>query len=244
MEPLSISEEKNSDESLSNNKATQLTNQIIDGYIHQVQSSFSTDNAYYNIPNEIAHLISLFIDNYFSTNAKHTWEITDPALITKILTAAVGDKFTSAPFTMLNCKWQFEIHPNGNKPELQGFFVIHVRLLSLPSDDIECITIWRMLRVLENSACSGWMETVGIDQSVWWTRKCPLKELIDLNTNTISIQVEVFIQKLKMKKALSESQRFINKEFPYPKTGSIEWTLTGRRTRPKHSRNQLIINHC
>ena len=58
---------------------------------------------------------------------------------------------------MSRLKWQIEVYPNGDKPELKGYFVIYLRLLSL-SSYINYILISRIFHVLENKASDSYVE--------------------------------------------------------------------------------------
>ena len=169
---------------------------ILNGFIHNIQVLLSIkDNPLHTIPQSVIDLIYLFIGDLFSNEGSYTWKISDSLTVDKMLHAKNGEKFTSDPFIISRVKYQLEIYPNGNDPELSGYFVIYLRILSLPNY-VENITIARIFRVLENKAGAGFVEDVSMDEPDYWTKKCPLSELIAINPTTITVQVDIMINKI------------------------------------------------
>eukprot|EP01084_Bolivina_argentea_P281095 480883_1 len=120
---------------------------ILSGYTHQIQSLLPYEtNAYYNIPSCITNIILLYLENYFINEGLYIWKISNPQMVNKMLTANNCSKFESETFTMAKLQWKLAIFPNGNNKELEKYFIIHLRLLSLPSI-IESITFGRTFRV-------------------------------------------------------------------------------------------------
>ena len=122
----------------------EATKSIVNAFIHEIQQVFPYEiNIYYNIPTDINLLTLSFIQNYFKNDGVHRWKINDPEQVNKMLNCHCGQRFISDTFEMARLKWRFEIYPNGTDQDLKGFFIIHLRLLSLPSN-IQSIVLWRL----------------------------------------------------------------------------------------------------
>ena len=169
---------------------------ILSGFIRNIETLLSfKDNLFQIIPQSIIDLIALFVDDLFSNQGSHTWKIKDPLTVDRILHAKNMQKFTSDPFIISRLKYQLEIYPNGDKPELIGYFVIYLRVLSLPKY-IKNVSIGRTFKILENKAGAAYHCAVSLDEHEYWGRKCPLSELLDINPDTISVKVEIIINKI------------------------------------------------
>ena len=169
---------------------------VSNGFIRSIECILSCQaNLLQTIPTSVVDLISAFIGDLFVNEGSYTWKIIDPLTVDKILHANNGDKFISDPFIISRIKYQLEVYPNGEIPELSGYFMIYLRILSLPKY-VKNITIARVFRVLENKAGAGFFDTINIDQPDYWTRKCPLSELVAINPSTITVQVEIMINKI------------------------------------------------
>ena len=177
-------------------------------------------------------------------HGSHSWLIDDESLVEQIIGAKCGTKFVSNPFSMVGLKWRLEIYPNGRLKQYEGYFMIYLRLLTLPPC-IDKMQICRVFRVIENQCSNIWIFTLRRNEYVhdrkesipsapgegfsalfpqqfprsslrehirealkwgmlsfrslryaYWNKKCPLSELIEMDSKTITIYVEVHIQKL------------------------------------------------
>eukprot|EP01083_Nonionella_stella_P271004 917969_1 len=64
----------------------------------------------------------------------YIWRIVDADLIRKIRSAECGDEFVSDDvFQVGKLNWKIELNPNGEDEEDEGFCVVCVRLLGMPS---------------------------------------------------------------------------------------------------------------
>ena len=169
---------------------------IVRQFIRDVHFTLSqNENLFQNVPTSIKELIASYAKTLFSNQGTYSWSISDPIIVEKMLNAETGDKFTSTPFTIARVKCQIEVYPNGDKQELSGYFVIYLRILSLPKY-VKNITVGRIFHVLENRAGASFHNTISQVNHDWWGRKCPLSELIELNPNTITVQIEIIINKI------------------------------------------------
>lgn len=128
-------------------------------------------------------------------HGSHSWLIDDESLVEQIIGAKCGTKFVSNPFSMVGLKWRLEIYPNGRLKQYEGYFMIYLRLLTLPPC-IDKMQICRVFRVIENQCSNIWIFTLRRNEYAYWNKKCPLSELIEMDSKTITIYVEVHIQKL------------------------------------------------
>eukprot|EP01084_Bolivina_argentea_P281216 481113_1 len=184
--------------------ANQTTQTIVFGYVRYIQSSFdATNKPYYNIPSPISVIILSYIDNLFDNKDEYEWKIDNPSLVNKILTAKCGDKFESEYFILCRLKCKLIIYPNGNDQELKGSFIINL-FFELPSC-IEKIIFVRIFRVKENMTGSTWLSTISQGEYEYWSRKCPLSELIDLNVSTITIQICFNLQRIILKNEIDKT---------------------------------------
>eukprot|EP01084_Bolivina_argentea_P103435 185265_1 len=174
-----------------------LTELITCGYIREIESLFPLNIPYYQVPLPITYIILSYINNYFSNSGCYKWKIYDNNIIQNMLNAKIGDKW-SQPFIISNLNWRLDVYPNGTDNETKGC-LIHLRLLSLPIA-IESITFCRIFRVVENMSGSSWINTLSIDEYDFWSTKCPLAELIQLNCKTITILIELNIFKVQLNK--------------------------------------------
>ena len=181
----------------------ELTKHIVTGYTKtvqkQIQSSFDLFSI---IPLSVINVICLYINNIFSNRGVYTWKIDDIVKVKQILNAKNGDKFESNTFMISRLKCKLVIYPNGDTEELKGWFVIHLVLLSLPSY-IKHINCLRIFRVLENKASDSYLPDISPTMHDYWSTKCPLQELIDLDVNTITVQVELKMNQIWVLKYLN-----------------------------------------
>ena len=118
---------------------------ILRTFIRNLKSLLSTkDNPlFHTIPQPVIDLILLFTGNIFDNQGSYTWKITDKQIVNQILTSKNGHKFSSEPFIICRIQCQLKIYPNGNNPDLSGYFLIYLQILSLPkyirSINIGCI---------------------------------------------------------------------------------------------------------
>ena len=170
---------------------------ILNGFLREQSNLLSNeDDLLQFIPKPIKDLISLFSGDLFDNHGSFTWKITDSSMVGKILNAKNGEKFESDPFMISRTKCQLEIYPNGHTQEISGYFVIFLKIVSIPKY-VQCINIGRIFRVLENKAAAGYQKKyVNTQEPDYWTRKCPLAELQAINPNTINVQVDIFINKI------------------------------------------------
>eukprot|EP01083_Nonionella_stella_P013776 38737_1 len=181
------------------------TQRIVHGFIYTVATLLSLDTSPFSIiPQPIINVILLYVHNLFSNQGMYTWQMNDSDTVHHMLHAKNGDKFESAPFKIARLQCKLEVYPNGDTKEMNGFFLIHLRLLSMPSN-VKSIKFGRTFRILECKAAASWLSTVSTDIHDYWTRKAPLSELLELNPQTITIQVEVNIFKLMLKAAVNET---------------------------------------
>eukprot|EP01084_Bolivina_argentea_P103436 185266_1 len=151
-----------------------FTELITFGYIREIESLFPLNIAYYQVSLPISYI----------TLSYKQWLLQKES---NMLNAKVCDKWS-----------QTFIIPNGTDNETKGC-LIHLRLLSLPIA-IESITFCRIFRVVENMSGSSWINTLSIDEYDFWSTKCPLAELIQLNCKTITILIELNIFKVQLNK--------------------------------------------
>ena len=166
-----------------------LTKRMVNGYSRDISGLY--------VPEELLIIIEKFVDNFVDIGGNYEWQISDAILINKILTAKCGDKFESEWFIVSHLKCKLRIFPNGDKPELKGYFIIHL-FIDLP-DYIETITFSRIFRVRENHAASPWLSVVSNGDYEYWTKQCPLSELIKLNPDTITVDIQLNIQQIVLK---------------------------------------------
>eukprot|EP01084_Bolivina_argentea_P241540 405455_1 len=172
-----------------------VTKQIVHCYIREAESLFPTiNNPYYNIPVGICNLISSYIHNFCDNSGLYEWKIDNINLINQMMNATCGTKFESDSFILSRIKCKLIIYPNGNNEDLKGYFVIHL-YLSLPSF-INKITFVRVFRIKENMSGSSWLTTLSNGEYEWWSKNAPLSELQKLKCKTITIQIELNIQRL------------------------------------------------
>eukprot|EP01084_Bolivina_argentea_P156006 271853_1 len=172
---------------------------IVLGFINTIQASLpATNNIFFVIPSAISNIIFLYVSNMFKNQGAYTWLIDDNKTVNDILNAKNGDKFESNPFKLAKLDCKLEIFPNGDNPDLVGYFVIYLRLLSLPIH-ISCIRFGRTFRVIECQSGASWLSTIDIQNYDYWTRKQPLAELAKINPKTITIKVEINIFKIILK---------------------------------------------
>ena len=207
------------------------TELITFGFIRDIQSLLpSKHNTYYNIPSDITHIALSYLENYFANNGQYTWKITDCQLVKKMLNAECGEKFESKIIDIARLKWRFEIYPNGLNEELKGFFVIRLRLISLPSI-IDSIVICRIFRIFETMAASIYISELRVNEHAFWTKKCLLAELIDLKCQTITIQADICINKVILKD-LNNAENVISMTpikcaWEYPTKSKVVYELKG-----------------
>ena len=158
-------------------------------------STIETSASDIMIPESIIDLISSFVGDLLDNQGSYTWKISDPLMVNQILHTENGTKFTSNPFTISRIRCELDIYPNGNTPDLSGYFVIFLRLISLPKY-VKSVTASRIFRVLENQTSAAYVDDISIDTPDYWTDKCPLSELVAINPDTMSVQVELFILKI------------------------------------------------
>ena len=105
-----------------------------------IYKTTSIKTLFHIIPLSVINIIVLFIDNVFTNHGIYSWKIEDMELVQRMLYAENGAKWESDPFTMSRLKWKIEVYPNGDTKKLEGYFVIYLRLLSLPSyiDHVLC----------------------------------------------------------------------------------------------------------
>eukprot|EP01083_Nonionella_stella_P145921 458289_1 len=198
MELFQLAQERMQQESeqnpISKEQATQL---IVSRYVTtETERLFiHTNNAYYTIPSPISTLIAHYIGNWFSNHGVYQWKVTNKALVDKMLNASCGDEFKSPIFYLSRLQCQLTIYPNGSSKELEGFFVIHLHFIDLPSS-IDCITFTRVFRVKESMTGSTWRSMVTNGDYEYWSKHCPLFELQKLDVSTITIEVEINIERL------------------------------------------------
>ena len=73
------------------------------------------------------------------TEGSHTWSITDPMMLRKIVNAKNGQQYKSGHFKMANLDWRIEIKPNGMSRANIGSFDVFLKLLHRPSQWQEII---------------------------------------------------------------------------------------------------------
>ena len=101
----------------------------------------------------MGNIILSYLSDLFDNYGLYTWKISDYQTVKKILRCKNGDKFMSDPFTISRLKCQLIIYPNGDKQELDGYFVIQFHLLSLPKY-VKNVRFGRIFRVLENQSAA------------------------------------------------------------------------------------------
>ena len=128
------------------------THLIIHGYCHtQLPSKI--------IPNEIIHLIILFVDDHFMlTQGAFQWYINNE-LLHKMKNANRKQKFASHAFKIAELNWLLEAYPNGDKDADQGFFKIYVKLLPLPTD-------WNHIMARQRIQCTETIKKISDDHTV------------------------------------------------------------------------------
>ena len=205
------------------------TKLVLAGYIRDIQSKLSSleSNLLCIIPASVINVVLLYLKDLFMNHGVYTWCITDPIMVRKILDAETGEKFTSDPFKIARLTCQIEIYPNGDKEEICGWFVIHLKLLSLPKY-IKHVTWTRIFQVLECRAGAPFTWHGNIEHHDLWTRKCHLGHLIELNPNTITVQVEMIINKI----VLNDTSTLDN----------ILWTHGGLLPHPLSMYDHIEIN--
>ena len=175
--------------------ADQTTELIVFGYTRNIEKSLSN---YQFIPTSITSVVLLYVFNYFENRGVHKWRISDPKIMAAILTAKCGDKFESDPFVMTRMRWKFEIYPNGSEQALSGFFIVGLRLLSLPAM-IDSVEFGRIFRISERRVGAGWVSSVSLGGLSKWRHKCPSTEILDAKPGYLSIECEVNIHRLILK---------------------------------------------
>ena len=169
---------------------------ISTGYIKKIQSSLSKDTKLFqHIPLSLIDLVICYVHDLFSNRSLFTWKISDHQMISKMLNAPIGSKFTSSPFTLCRVQCQFEIYPNGDKQISSGYFIIYLRILSLPKY-VKDFSFGRIFHVIENRATASFSAFANVNMHDFWGKKCPLFELVQINPDTITIQVEFIINSL------------------------------------------------
>ena len=171
---------------------------ILAGYIRDIQSKLSSldNNLLRIIPSSVINVILLYLHNLFINHGIYIWHITDPIMVQNILNAKMGEKFTSDPFKIARLNCQLEIYPNGNKEELSGFFIIHCKILSLPKY-IKHIAWSRIFQVLECKAGAPYTRNnLNVENHDHWSKKCELSDLIEIDPNTITVRVELMINRI------------------------------------------------
>eukprot|EP01084_Bolivina_argentea_P305357 527513_1 len=173
------------------------------GYIRESQQLLPCEkNVYFTIPTTITNCILLYLHNYYNNEGFYRWKIINTNTIKEMLNCKCGTIYKSEPFEMSRLGWQIEIYPNGNKPELTGYFVIHLRLLS-NIQSISKISFARIFRVLEIQSGAPWLEEVNNTfEYDYWTRKCPLSCLKNIHPQTITIEIYLNIVRICLDSAL------------------------------------------
>eukprot|EP01084_Bolivina_argentea_P112410 200477_1 len=207
----------------------ELTAMILFGYINDIQTLFPYQiNPYYTIPSDITLVTLSYLQNYFDNSGCYIWKIEDNKLLNKMFNARNTQKFESIPFEMARLKWKLEVYPNGFNIDTKGYVVIHLRLLSLPSM-IEQIQVCRTFRVIENMSGSTWIAELRVNEYEFWSKKCSLQELIEISSTSMTICVEVIINRIQLKKHNNfDKMNLIKcKLFEYPKKQRFEHKLEG-----------------
>eukprot|EP01084_Bolivina_argentea_P137745 242589_1 len=228
------------------------TDIIVSKYIKDAHSFFpKTNNLYYNIPLPISNIITSYINNLFDHQGKYQWKITDTRLINKILSAKCGEKFESEPFILSRLACKLCIYPNGNREELKGYFLIHL-YFNLPQY-IDSIMFIRTFRVRENMTGSTWCSIIPNGEYEYWTKHCPLIDLIQLNPLTLTIDIYMNIKRIIMKKNVSLNIKYpaiIADNNMIPRKTHIEYQLNKndinimQQNKSKSMCSNIVNNWC
>eukprot|EP01084_Bolivina_argentea_P095100 170972_1 len=206
----------------------EFTTLIASGFVRNIQSLFPfKTNAYFNIPSGITHFILSYLHNYFKNDGTYLWKIKDQSLINQIFSAKNGEKFESEIFQAAKLNWTIEIYPAGDKPQHIGYFVIYIRLISLPSH-IENITFCRTFRVLECMVSTSWSDTISNGEHQEWTKKLPLSDLKNMKLKQISVLVELNVFRVKFKKYYKYIPSRLYPNVSYEKHQNFDYKLNKR----------------
>eukprot|EP01084_Bolivina_argentea_P164480 285966_1 len=201
------------------------TELITFGYFRDVEKILSFENnPWHYIPIPIINITSSYLYNYFMNYTRFTWKISG-LNVHKMLNAKCGQRFDSDIFNLGKLKFQLEVFPNGNIEDRKGYLVIHIRLLSLPSY-IDSIIVLRYFHVIENMASDAWIALLKQGEYDYWGKKCPLIELKELQTETITIQVDVNINQIILKENVTNYITPI--EIEYERKYKLEYKLCGK----------------
>ena len=107
------------------------------------------------------------------------------------------EKFEIASFIVARVKCRLVIYPNGDKPELEGYFILHLHM-DLP-EYIDTITFCRLFRVKECYTSSAWLTTLSNGEYEYWTRHCPLQDIKMNNPLSLNIEIELNIHEITLK---------------------------------------------
>ena len=168
--------------------ATTLTASIVDGYIHQAINSFS---------NDLKKIILSFIKSFEENSGIHRITINDLNLMHKMLNAKCKEKFEMESFILSRVKCRLVIYPNGDKPELEGYFVLHL-FMDLP-EFIDTITFSRMFRVKEACSSSLWLTTLSNGDYEYWSKYCALSDITMNHPISLNIEIELNIHEITLK---------------------------------------------
>eukprot|EP01084_Bolivina_argentea_P220045 372999_1 len=214
-------------ETLNEREATEI---IVTRYMKEAELLFANkSHPFYIIPFGVTLITLSYLQNIYTNKEFFEWKIDNELLVNKILNAKCGDKFESDPFDLCRIKCKLNIFPNGNKLELEGYFVIHLHLI-LPSF-IDKLTFFRVFRVMECYAGSSWMDTISNGEYEYWSKHCPLSELIYIKTKIITIQIELNILRLILKNDFDKNilrNILIIQPIDFPMKSTIKYDLYGK----------------
>ena len=210
------------------------TNLLTYGYIRDIEESNPTAH----LPNDVIDLIQSFIHNIYGFYGKHTWKVTDKAMVKQMLKSETGVSFKSPEFEMLRLKWRIVVFPNGDTMNNANYFVVGLHLVSLPYF-VKKIHYFRVFRVHESKAGSAWSKKLGFDKMDAWSQlcnvsincfyvnanfsingkkysRCPLQELIDLQCTSLTVSVEIKLVSLIMYKEFDSDSFELQQKWQFP----------------------------
>ena len=169
-----------------------------------------------------------YLFDWFINEGIYEWTVRDTPTVHAMLNAKCGEKFESDTFEIARLKWKLEIYPNGDSLETNGYFIIHLRLLSLPPL-IDQIQICRTFRVKESMAGSTWIAVLSEEEYEFWGKKCPLKELKDIPPDTITVSVHLRVNKITLNNDMKFERDYLSNSVKetYPKHQRLEHKLVG-----------------
>ena len=166
----------------------EATSTIVHGYVRDIFQGF---------PSDLVKVIISYIKNFVENSGMHRIQINDPDMVNKMLNADCEEKFEMKPFTLSRIKCRLVIYPNGDKPELKGYFILHL-FMDLPGY-IDTITFSRVFRVKESYTSSSWLSTISNGEYEYWSKHCPLQDIIMINPISLTIEIELNIHELTLK---------------------------------------------